>query len=89
MASRTASTAGRIRSASLALLTELGPRATITLADGVAVWLGFDNIVDLQLALLGETGGLFGYDGDGAKYTARVGMSVRFVPRVAREWLWL
>jgi hypothetical protein len=101
---------------SLAQLTEVGPRATLTVADGAAVWLGFDNIVDFQLdpsfatdglgqllnggvvvaptddwqlALTGETGGIYGYDGDGGKYAARVGLSLRFAPRVAGDWLWL
>jgi hypothetical protein len=101
---------------STALLTEVGPRATLTVAEGAAVWLGFDNVLDFQLdpsfapdglgqllnaglvfaptdglqfALHGETGGLYGYDGDGGKYATRAGVSVRFVPRVARNWLWL
>lgn len=43
---------------------------------------------DLQLAVLGETGGLYGYDGDGGKYAARLGVSLRVVPGAAKSWLW-
>lgn len=101
---------------SVALLTEVGPRANLGLSDRVAVQLGFDQITDFQvdpsfatdglgqlltasavaapgrdwqLALTGETGGLYGYDGDGAKYAARIGLSVRFAPGAAASWLWL
>jgi hypothetical protein len=101
---------------SLALLTEIGPRATLRVSAPTAVWLGFENVLDfqldpsfatdglgqlmsaglvvaptpdLQLELLGEAGGLYGYDGDGAKFGARAGLSLKFVPGAARSWLWL
>jgi hypothetical protein len=103
-------------SSSLALLTAVGPRATLDLGDRAAVQLGVDQVTDLQLdpgfamdglgqllqgavvravgddwqvALSAETGGLFGYDGDGAKYATRAGVSLRFVPGAAASWLWL
>jgi hypothetical protein len=101
---------------SWALLTEVGPRATLPLAEPVSAWVGFTNVVDFQLdpsfatdglgqildaglvwapsddwqlAAHGEAGGLYGYDGDGAKFAARVAVSLRLVPGAARTWTWL
>jgi hypothetical protein len=101
---------------SLALLTEVGPRATLLVAEPAAVWVGFENVLDfqldpsfatdalgqrlgaglvvapdqnLQLELFGEAGGLYGYDGDGAKFSSRAGLSLKIVPGAARSWLWL
>lgn len=101
---------------SWALLTEIGPRATLRVGDRAAVGLGFENVADFQLdprfatdglgqllqgqllvaptddwqlGIQGETGGLYGYDRDGAKYAARVGLTLRFAPRAAKDWLWL
>lgn len=101
---------------SWALLTEIGPRATLRVHDRVAVGLGFENVVDLQLdpsfavdglgqllqaqlvvaptddwqvGVQGETGGLYGYDGDGAKFAGRLGLTLRYAPGAAKDWLWL
>ena len=41
---------------------------------------------DLQLAIDGQTGGVFGFDGDGGKYLAQVGAQVRWVPGAAASW---
>ncbi|MFT5681214.1 MAG: hypothetical protein ACI8RZ_002120, partial [Myxococcota bacterium] len=41
---------------------------------------------DLQLSALAETGGLFGYDGDGAKYLLRGTVGIRWMPDQANHW---
>lgn len=98
------------RDTSLALTTELGPVANLTVTPGFTVRTGFLNVLNLQLDPTGdidalgqvlffgvnkalgtsmqihadlETGGLFGYDGDGGKYLVRGLIGLRYVPGAA------
>ncbi|MEN0065521.1 MAG: hypothetical protein AAGA48_25480 [Myxococcota bacterium] len=41
---------------------------------------------DLQLAIGGATGGIFGFNGDGGKYLAGAHAAFRWVPGMARTW---
>ena len=41
----------------------------------------------LQLSVRGETGGLYGYNGDGGKYLVRGGVGLRWIPGSADRWL--
>ena len=42
---------------------------------------------DVQVHLRLETGGLYGFDGDGAKVLTRATVGVRLVPGQAASWL--
>lgn len=42
---------------------------------------------DLQVTVRGETGGVFGFGGDGGKYLAGARLGLRWVPGAASTWL--